>query len=197
MATPVLRPPEADDAPALAAILNKAGGGVISYLLDGLIPGLDGESVLAAALRRDQELYSPDSTLLVEKQGRIAAMLGVCPAEAHVVPPALSMLVSGKKLKTVRPLLEAAVPGSLHINVFWLDKDLCGEADARMLLLAAEERAKSLGLPALSVFCRLGEEKEIAFFTASGFCEHRRFAPAEFAVNGKEEGGLLLRNDLA
>ncbi|MDL2280174.1 hypothetical protein LJC15_05920, partial [Desulfovibrio sp. OttesenSCG-928-G11] len=162
----LLRAPQPDECDQLAAIVDQAGGGVVSFLLDGLIPGFSGQSLLAAALRRDQELYGHDSTLILEKQGRIAAMLVVDPAEKHVVHSALNMVAPAARINAVRPMLEAAVPGSLHIDIFWLHKDLGTDKDAQLLLRAACEKAGAMGRGSLGVFCRQSQQSDMLFFTS-------------------------------
>lgn len=192
----LLRAPQPDECGQLAAIVDQASGGVISFLLDGLVPGFDGQSLMAAALRRDQELYGQDSTLILEKYGHIAAMLVVGPAEKHVVHSALNTVAPAARIKAVRPMLEAAVPGSLHLDVFWLHEKLGTEEDAQLLLRAACEKAGAMGRGSLGVFCRQKQQSEIAFFTGNGFALHQHFPPEAFAPGGKPEGGALLLRQL-
>lgn len=192
----LLRAPQPDECGQLAAIVDQAGGGVISFLLDGLIPAFSGQSLLAAALRRDQELYGRDSTLILEKHGHIAAMLTAGPAEEHVVHSALNLVAPAARIDAVRPMLEASAPGSLHIDIFWLHKDLGTEKDAQLLLRAACEKAGAMGRGSLGVFCRQNQQTDLDFFIGNGFVAHRQFPPQDFAPDGKPEGGALLLRQL-
>lgn len=193
MSAALLRAPQPDESGQLAAIVDQASGGVLSFLLNGLIPGFDGQRLMAAALSRDQELYGPDSTLILEKQGQIAAMLVVCPAEKHVVHSALHMVAPAARINAVRPMLEAAVPDSLHLDVFWLHENLSGKQDGEMLLQAAEAKAVAMGRKALGVFCRSSQKEEAAYFSGMGFAVYETFPPPAFAPDDKPEGGVLLQ----
>ncbi|MDL2291479.1 hypothetical protein LJC09_05195, partial [Desulfovibrio sp. OttesenSCG-928-F20] len=183
--------PGPDDAALIAAVINKAGNGVISYLLDGLAPGFSGEDLLAATLR-DQKLYGPDCTLMLRLEDKLAGLLIAYPAELHVIHPTMQIFVSAAKIKSVRPMLESAVPDSLHINIFWLDEKSDDNNAAHLLLRRAREQAVALNKKKLGVFCRESEHEERQFFEAAGFTPHTVFAPEDFCPNGIPEGGCLL-----
>ena len=186
--------PGPDDAALVASLVNRAGKGVISYLLDGIAPGFSGEELLAATMR-DESLYGPDCTLLLQREGRPAGLLIAYPAELHVVHPTMNIFVSSAKIRNVRPMLEAAEPDSLHINTFWVDETSGGEA-ADLLLRRALEQASALGRETIGVFCRQSEPGERQFFEAAGFRPRTMFAPEEFRPGGAPEGGCLLVKEL-
>lgn len=192
----VERAPYADEAELLASLINKASGGVISYLLNGVAPGFSGEQLLAATIGQESETYGEEAALLLEREGQCSGLLIAYPSALHVLHPSLHIFVSAKKVTAVRPILEACVPDSLHINTFWLDESLSGPDDALLLLHRAEERAKARGLARLGAFCRSSEKRDMAFFTAQGFITDTVFAPEAVSIADRPEGGVLLRKEL-
>jgi ribosomal protein S18 acetylase RimI-like enzyme len=186
------RAPFHDEAEFLAGIINEAGEGVVSWLLDGIVPGIDGRAVFAAALMRDDGAYSLDNMRLFEEGGNVSALLFSYPAALHRIHPAMSGFVKSAKLDAARPMLERCVPGSLYVNTFWVAADRRGTGTADRLMQRAEVRAQETGMQGISLFCRQSNPRALHFYRRWGFETMEQFAFPVPSVEGGAEGGCLL-----
>jgi ribosomal protein S18 acetylase RimI-like enzyme len=188
------RAPFHDEAELLAGIINEAGEGVVSWLLDGIVPGIDGRAVFAAALMRDDGAYNLDNMLLFEEGGNVSALLFSYPAGLHRIHPAMSGFVKTAKLDAARPMLERSVPGSLYVNTFWVATDRRGTGTADELMQRAEARAQEAGLQGISLFCRHSNPRALRFYRRWGFETMEQFPfPVPSAEGGGQGGSLLFR----
>ncbi|MDR1685829.1 MAG: GNAT family N-acetyltransferase [Desulfovibrio sp.] len=186
------RAPFHDESELLAGIINEAGEGVVSWLLDGIVPGIDGRAVFAAALMRDDGAYNLDNMLLFEENGDVQALLFSYPAELHRIHPAMSGFVKAAKLDAARPMLERSVPGSLYINTFWVAAGKRGTDTADMLMQRAEAKAREAGLQGISLFCRRSNPRALRFYRRWGFETMEQFPFPVPSIEGGGQGGSLL-----
>lgn len=186
------RAPFPDETDRVAGLINEASSGLVSYLLDGILPGFQGESLLSAALMQGDSAYTLDSMLLLEDEAGLAGFLFAYPAERHVVHPAMTIFASAAKIEAARPLLALSIPGSLHINTLWVRDGLDGDdAVWDLLLRRAAEKAVHLGLPRLCLCCYDSEERLLRFLEGQGFVMEKRFS-LDPALGDQSGGGRLL-----
>ena len=189
------RAPFPDEADYIAALINTSSHGLVSYLLDGILPGFSGESLLSAALMQGDSGYALKSMLALEDEAGIAGLLLAYPAEDHVVHSAMAIFASRAKIDAARPLLEESIPGSLHINTLWARDGVDFEAVMNLLLRRAKDQARQLGLAGLCLCCLDSELQAIRFFEEQGFTMEKRFT-LDPEVADRSGGGRLLHKNL-
>ncbi|MDR2124161.1 MAG: GNAT family N-acetyltransferase [Desulfovibrio sp.] len=186
------RAPFHDEAELLAGIINAAGEGVVSWLLDGIVPGIDGLTVFAATLMRDDAAYNLGNMLLLEEGGKAQALLFSYPAALHRIHPAMSGFVKAAKIDAARPMLERSVPGSLYVNTFWVAADRRGTGTADLLMQRAQAKAREAGLQGISLFCRHSNPRALRFYQRRGFETMEQFPFPVPSIEGGGQGGSLL-----
>ncbi len=181
-----------DDADAISAIINKAGAGVVSHLLDKLLPGFSGESLLSTVLLQGGGAYSLDNMLLLEHRGKPAGLLFSYPASEHVIHPLMNGFVPSARIDAARPILERSVPGSLYVNCLWTDDELHGTPAEDLLLERAAQRAAKSGLARISLFCWNDDADGMRFYARHGFEVAEHFPREALPIKGHDSGGSLL-----
>ncbi len=181
-----------DDAEQIAAIVKATSAGVVSHLFEGLIPGLSAESILSVAFMKGHGAYHTDNVILSGTADRLTSLLFMYPAADHKIPTLMASLLPSKRLKPVRPILERAVPGSLHINTFWLAEELRGSGHAAALMLEATSRCRTLGLDRIGLFCWNDNEQALRFYAREGFTIVEHLPPEELSLKGHDLGGSIL-----
>ena len=180
------------DADQIAAIVNATSAGVVTHLLDGLVPGLSAESILSVAFMKGHGPYHTDNVILSGKENRITSLLFTYPAADHKIPVLMASLLPSKRLKAVRPILERGVPDSLYINTFWLAEELRGSGHATALMLEAVSRCRTLGFDRISLFCWNDNEQALRFYAREGFSIVEHLPPEELSLKGHSQGGSIL-----
>jgi GNAT superfamily N-acetyltransferase len=181
-----------DDAEQTAAIVAETAGGLVEHLFDGLIPGLSGTSILSVAFMKGEPPYHTDNVIRSMHGEHITGLLFSYPSSEHRVPLLLENLLPAKRLNPVRPALEHCVPDSLFINTIWVEEQLRGSGMADMLMLEAMNRAKELGLFAISLFCWNDNERALRFYARHGFTLREHLPPETLALPGHPNGGAIL-----
>lgn len=186
-----------DDADQIAEIVTTSSQGVVDHLLGGLIPGLSSKMLLSAAFAKGEGPYRTANVIKAMSENKIAGLLFSYPATEQGVPSLMESYVSDKRLRTIRPILEKAVPDSLYINTLWIAEGYYGRGFGTTLLLEAENRCRSLGLDRLSHFCWNDDEKSLAFLARHGFVIHEHLPAEMIPLEGHEAGGSLLLKKLS
>ncbi len=181
-----------DDADAVSAIINKAGAGLVSHLLDKLLPGFSGESLLSSVLLQGGEPYSLDNMLLLEHEGKPAGLLFSYPAAAHAIHPLMNGFVPSARIDAARPILERSVPGSLYVNCLWTAEELRGTPAEDLLLERAVQQAAKLDLVRISLFCWNDDADGLRFYARHGFELAEHFPRESLPIKGHDAGGSLL-----
>ena len=187
-----LRQALSGDADQIAAIVNATSAGVVTHLLDGLVPGLSAESILSVAFMKGHGAYHTDNVILSGKEDRITSLLFTYPAADHKIPVLMASLLPAKRLKAVRPILERGVPDSLYINTLWLAEELRGSGHATALMLEAVGRCRTLGFDRISLFCWNDNEQALRFYAREGFSIVEHLPPEILSLKGHSRGGSIL-----
>lgn len=181
-----------DDAGQIAQIIAITSAGVVGYLFNGLIPGLPGEDIIAAAFIKGQAPYETRNVILSGTSDNITSLLFMYPSAEHVVPVLMESFLSAKRLKAVRPILERSVPDSLYINTFWLAEEFRGGGRSAALMEEAKSRCRELGFDRISLFCWNDNEQALRFYAREGFTIVEHLPPEELTIEGHSRGGAIL-----
>ena len=186
-----------DHAEQIARIVIDTGEGVVGHLFDGLVPGVNSETLLSAIFMKGEGAYRADNVLLSEENEEITSLLFAYPATEHKVLSLMEGLLPPRRLDPVRPFLERAVPDSLFVNTLWVAGHLRGKGFGDALLLEAADRCRRLGFDRISLFCWNDNEYAMQFYLRHGF-ETVEYIPREqLPLAGHDMGGSLLCKKLA
>lgn len=147
-----LRPARQDDAAAIARLFLISSDGLAVYIWSHMQqPGESLEAVGARRYAREGVAFSYQNCTMAEVDGRIAGMLHAFPME----PPADTgdSGTAEEPDPVLRPYAELEDYGSLYVSGVAVEPEHRGRGIGTLLLAAADERSRALGLPRVSLIC--------------------------------------------
>jgi GNAT superfamily N-acetyltransferase len=181
-----------DDAEQIARIVCSTAAGIVETLLGNLVPGVDADVLLGAAFLRGEGAYRAENALCSREGDSINALLLSYPSSGQKTPPIVENLIPAKRLKVVRPFMEACVPDSLFVNTFWVEESLRGNGHADALMDMAVERCAALGFERISLFCWEDNRQARRFYEKHDFAVFSRIMPDGRLRELHPQGGTLL-----
>lgn len=166
-----LRPGAPADCREIAALFLVSSDGLAAYIWSLLdMPGLDLIDIGARRYAREGVAFSYQNCFMAERNGKVAGMLHSFPIEASDEGEALLE----ESDPVLRPYAELEDPGSLYISGIAVKERQRGQGIGTALMAMAEERARSLGLPRLSLICFEANLGAMALYRRLGFREAAR-----------------------
>ena len=182
----------ADNAEEVARIISQSSDGVVSHLLDGLIKGFTGETLLSTALMQGNPPYCLENVSLVTRGGGLVGLLFAYPATEHKISLIIRNFVPSRRLNSVRPILETAIPGSLYINTLWVEATQRSKGLGATLIEYAAALAKKQQIARLSLFCWNDNEHALRFYAREGFTIETHLPETLLPLEGHSKGGSIL-----
>ena len=189
----VIREAARSDARAIAELFRMSSDGVADYIWDGLrddYPELDLLDIGEKRYARENTDFSYQNCLIAETDGLTAGMLHAFVMETDGNPPPDMDPV-------MRPYAELEAQGSYYISGIAVYPDFQGRGIGTHLLQAAEEKARGLGCPSLSLIVFEANEGAFRLYDRTGFVEtgRRAIVPHEMLHHGGD--ALLMVRQLA
>lgn len=162
------RPAERDDSPIIARLFQISSDGLANYIWSQLAQ--PGEALLAVGARRyarEGEAFSYQNCLVAERAGAVVGMLHSFEMP-EPEPPAPGDAAEAPD-PVLRPYGELEVPGSLYISGLALFPDHRGQGLGSRFLARADDRARRLGLPNLSLICFEQNQGALRLYRRHGY----------------------------
>lgn len=139
------------DVSAIAEHICRAGGGLMEFLLDGVVPDVGPEQLLAVTLTSADEAISYKNALVAETPNGIDGLLLAYPFDEFSISSEMEVFVDREKLEHIRELYSHKIAGSLYVHALSISDTLRGQGLGRLFLdlscdLAREEGYKSICL---------------------------------------------------
>lgn len=166
---------ESDEALRLAKIVQETSGGLIDFLLKGVIPFTSPAQILSLQVMADDSPYSYKNIIVAEQDGEIVGLILAYPWDEQGPSEMAKRYLPKKKLDAVGELLSSADPDSLFINTFWVAEAYRGSGLADALLDFAGDWARDMGYNQLSLHAWKASERAIRFYDRHEFKETRAF----------------------
>ena len=186
----VIRPARSTDAPVVAALNRRAGGGIFEFLYDDR-PGAPGAAeAMLEAVRASDTALSWSHALVAELDGAVVGAVTSQPGDTQP-PSGLGDGVPADRATHVAPIQAMRRPGSWFINALAVDPGAGGQGVGRALVEAAADRARAAGFAELSLRVFTDNAGAIALYQNCGF---RTVASVELGTSPRfaREGGVLL-----
>lgn len=160
---------EANDAPALAELVNFAGEGLPLYLWDRLKqPGQTAWDVGLERARREKSGFSYRNAVVAEIDGKCAACLIGYPQPEHPEPIDYAAM---PPIFVPLQELENLAPNSWYVNVLAAYPDFRGQGLGTKLLAIADELADATGKSGLSLIMSDANEGARRLYERRGYRE--------------------------
>lgn len=170
------RPAEPEEASELTDIIRETSGGLVDYILTGVIPFTSPKQILSSQVISRESLYSYSNIIVCEEDGEVIGLLLAYPWNKQVASDMTRRFLSKEKYGIVEALLNSAEENSLFINTFWVSAKYRGEGLADVLMDVAAEWAAKEGLVRLSLHVWEGNERAVRFYEKHGFKRTRSFS---------------------
>ncbi|WP_011579968.1 MULTISPECIES: GNAT family N-acetyltransferase [Chelativorans] len=175
-----------EEAGEIARLFLISSDGLAAYIWSRMdMPGLSLEEVGAARYARTGTAFSFENCLVALRRGEIAGMVHAFPMEAGT---------SGAEEPdpVLRPYAELEDPGSLYVSGLAVHERHRGQGIGGRLMDRVYGRARSMGLPRVSLICFEGNETAIRFYRRQGFREIGRRPIVPHPSLHYREGDALL-----
>jgi len=189
----MLRPARPGDAADIARLFLISSDGLAAYIWSRLQqPGESLEAVGARRYAREGVAFSYRNCAMAEVDGQVAGMLHAFPMEAEQGAPA------EEPDPVLRPYAELEDYGSLYVSGVAVHPEHRGRGIGTLLMTAADERARALGLPRVSLICFERNEGAMRLYRRLGYRELDRRALVPHPTLTYESGdAVLLAHDVA
>lgn len=164
----VLRPARRSDCRRIAELFRICSDGVADYIWSQLQRDYPGLSLLEIGQRRYQRentAFSYENCLVAEHDGLVIGMMHCFLIEARAAPATDAAALD----PVLAPYAELEIPGSLYISGLAVDAAHRGQGLGTRFLIAARERARRLGCPALSLICLAENVRALRLYEREGF----------------------------
>lgn len=190
------RPANAEEADELAAIIQATSGGLVDYLLTGIVPFTKPIQILKSQVISKDSIYSYRNTIVCEENGEIIGMVLAYPSEEQVISDMTKRYLPKKRFEVVKELLGSAEPNSLYINTFWVHEKYRGEGLAAVLMDVAADWAKKQGRNCLSLHVWKENLRGVGFYTKVGFQPTKEVDFPDHDLLEYSGGKLQMRKDV-
>ena len=160
----LIRSARKDDSAAIAALFRISSDGLADYIWSRLDDG-SGRPLLEtgrARYEREGVPFSYQNCIVAEWDGAVIGMVHCFPMESSPNP-------DPDPDPVLAPYAALEDEGSLYISGVAMIPEHRGKGIGSLLLAAAEKRARSLGLPRLSLLCFDANEAAMRLYQRLGF----------------------------
>lgn len=192
MPEPKIRPAVREDCAEIAKLFLISSDGLAEYIWGRMdMPGLSLIEVGAQRYAREETAFSYQNCLVVEQDGKVVGMLHCFPMDPD---PDSSEAESDPVL---RPYSELEDYGSLYISGIAFYPNYRNQGLGTRLLEAAQDQARRLGLPRVSLICFERNEAAMRLYRRFGYREiDRRAIVPHPALHYSDGDALLLVRDV-
>lgn len=142
---------EADDDAAIARLMCLAGGGLMEFMLEGVLPNCGPEDLLRLAISDPDSPIHHDNAVVGVHEGNVVALLLCYPSGLFGLSDVLRSSVPADRLDHLKNFFEQALPESLYVNSVAVDESMAGRGIGATLMAIADDLAAAQGADTLSL----------------------------------------------
>lgn len=191
------RPAEPEEAAELATIIQETSGGLVDFILTGIVPFTSPHQILTSQVIVEDSLYSFRNILVGVEDDEIIGLLLAYRWDEQSMPSMTKRYLSKKKYAVVEDILNASEPDSLFINTFWVTERYRGEGLADVLMDVAVDWARREDLSRLSLHVWKENHRAVSFYKRHGFTQTRTFSFPEDKLLPYKNGKLQMCKELS
>lgn len=184
------------DANAIADHLCRAGGGLMEFLLDGIVPDVKPPQLLALSLTEADETISYKNALVVDTDEGVKGLLLAYPLSEFHISTQMETFVDQGRLDHVRELYTHKIENSYYVHALSVDDTLAGQGAGRALLDLAYEIAADEGFGNVSLHVWRDNERALRLYQKNDFKVVRDIKIDRRDLLPHDGGMILMRHDL-
>ncbi len=169
------RPGEAQDIEQIATIIRETSGGLVDFILKGVVPFVSPLQLLTAQVSQEDSLYHYANCMVAAEDRELVGLLLAYSWHEQRLSSLAKRYLPKKRLEIIQELLESSELDSLFINTLWVHEKYRGQGLADAFIDLACSWAEDKGLTRLSLHVWADNSRALRFYGKHEFEETRRF----------------------
>ncbi len=186
------RPGEAADIEQIATIIRETSGGLVDYILKGVVPFVSPLQLLTSQVAQEDSLYHYANCMVAAEGPEIVGLLLAYSWHEQRLSSLAKRYLPRKRLEVIQELLESSDQDSLFINTLWVHENYRGQGLADVFIDLACTWAADKQLTKLSLHVWADNARALRFYGKHDFRETRRFSFPEHKLLPHSTGKLQM-----
>jgi ribosomal protein S18 acetylase RimI-like enzyme len=194
------RPAEAHDVADVAELATSAGGGLFEYFLGGASFNETAEGVGLLINVLEEGFSLSNATVVTDKDDegntKVAGLLLAYPATEFGTAEAFGSFIQPELMEPVMGIFEPPALDSYYIHSLATREEFVRKGIASTLIELAEDTARSLELPKVSLHVWADNHGAVAMYNRQGFITEKVIPVTAGEELGHQGGMLLVSKDI-
>ncbi|MGB0749170.1 MAG: GNAT family N-acetyltransferase [Magnetospiraceae bacterium] len=160
---------EATDSRAIASLMCQAGGGLMEYLLEGVLPNCSPLDVLELAITDEDSPLNHENAVLGVAEDQIIALLLSYPTQKFGLDDIMQENVPADRLDHLKALFGTPMPKGLYVNSVAVDAAFGGHGIGGTLMTIADTLALAQGFDTICLHVWADNPGAIHMYETAGF----------------------------
>ena len=167
---------EPEDAKTLTNIIRETSGGLVDYILSGIVPRTTPAQILYTQVIDESGIYGYNNSYLsVSSDGEIIGVLHAYDWTEQKSSILMESFIPQERLAIIKSLMNSADCDSLFISTFWVAPFHRGGELADLLMELAIGAAKAKHFKRLSLHVWAENDRAVEFYGRHGFNKVKDF----------------------
>ncbi|MCG8492607.1 MAG: GNAT family N-acetyltransferase [Sneathiellales bacterium] len=163
----------------------------MEFLLDGIVPDVTADQLLAVTLTETQSPLSYSNTVVLDEDNEVKGVMLGYSLKDFSISGEMKMFVEQNRVDHVRGLYTQKIPNSYYIHALSVDDSVQGRGGGKALIEIAKDIALDQGFDNLSLHVWQDNLQALSLYKAVGF-EEISLIPIERHKLLPHDGGMLL-----
>lgn len=183
---------EAEDDAAIARLMCRAGGGLMEFMLEGILPNCQPEDLLRLAISDPDSPIHHDNAIVGVNEDQVVALLLCYPSHLFGLSDVLRSSVPADRLDHLRDFFDQPLPESLYVNSVAVDESVAGQGIGATLMAIADDLAAAQEMNRLSLHVWADNGGAIHLYEKCGYRIDRHIDVARHELLDHDGGKLIM-----
>lgn len=185
---------EKKDCVKIAEGIDKASGGIISFLYEGLRE--DAVESISSILAIEGGNDSYKNAFIAEVEQQVVGMVYSYPARFYGISPEMRSFFPQERLEHVQEFFSTRLEDSLLLDSIYVNESMRGYGVGRKLVELTKERARQLGFNKVSLMVMADNQRARKVYEKSGFYQVEHVQLGNHPLIPHEGGVYLMACDV-
>lgn len=187
---------EVDDCVDIARLMCRAGGGLMEFMLEGIVPNCSPEDLLQLAIADPDAPINYENAFVGVDDDQVVALLLCYPSAEFGLSDVLESSVPVERLGHLQEFFSTPLPESLYVNSVAVDGDHGGQGIGATLMDIADELAGARQISTLSLHVWADNATAIGLYEKCGYRIHKHLSVARHRLLPHDGGKLIMTKNL-